>query len=121
MATARDDLRARFISALDAAHHTHLCPVTGRPRWTGCVHPDGKVGSCHSERRADAVLAVRDEELERLRTRVAQLEREAMEMREREAASHDDLAAAIGRPSSMVWPDLVRHAGELRRLADDAR
>lgn len=121
MATARDrlngdaesnDLRARVISALDAAHHTHPCPVTGRPYWTGCVHPNG-VGSCHSERRADAVLAVRGEELERLRARVSGLEREAREMREREATAHDDLAAAIGRPSSMVWPDLMRHAAEL--------
>lgn len=132
MTTARDrlngdaesnELRARFVSALDAAHYTHPCPVTGRPYWTGCVHPDGRVGSCHSERRADAVLAVRDEELERLRARVSGLEREAREMREREATSHDDLAAAIGRPSSMVWPDLIRHAAELaaRPTLGDAR
>ncbi|MCZ1012019.1 hypothetical protein [Streptomyces lydicus] len=62
-----DLLRAEYIAALDEAHHTHPCPVTGRPYWTGCVHPDGRVGSCHSERRADAVLAVRDTELEQLR------------------------------------------------------
>ncbi|MCX5103543.1 hypothetical protein [Streptomyces sp. NBC_00439] len=64
---ALDLLRTAYIAALDEAHHTHPCPVTGRPYWTGCVHPDGRVGSCHSERRADAVLAVRDTELERLR------------------------------------------------------
>ncbi|MFE7328045.1 hypothetical protein ACFU8W_24240 [Streptomyces sp. NPDC057565] len=64
---APDVLRTAYIAALDEAHHTHPCPVTGRPYWTGCVHPDGRVGSCHSERRADAVLAVRDTELERLR------------------------------------------------------
>ncbi|MGW0897497.1 hypothetical protein ACWD0G_10945 [Streptomyces goshikiensis] len=64
---APDLLRAAYIAALDEAHHTHPCPVTGRPYWTGCVHPSGRVASCHSERRADAVLAVRDTELERLR------------------------------------------------------
>ncbi|MFI6282884.1 hypothetical protein [Streptomyces sp. NPDC050988] len=63
---APDLLRAAYIAALDEAHHTHPCPVTGRPYWTGCVHPDGQGGSCHSERRADAVLAVRDTELTRL-------------------------------------------------------
>lgn len=64
---APDLLRAAYIAALDEAHHTHPCPVTGRPYWTGCVHPDGRGGSCHSERRADAVLAVRDTEVKRLR------------------------------------------------------
>ncbi|RNG26158.1 hypothetical protein [Streptomyces botrytidirepellens] len=63
---APDVLRAAYIAALDEAHHTHPCPVTG-PDWTSCVPPGGRVGSCHSERRADAVLAVRDTELERLR------------------------------------------------------
>ncbi|MFE0778067.1 hypothetical protein [Streptomyces sp. NPDC058861] len=64
---ASDSLRAAYIVALDEAHRTHPCPVTGRPYWTGCVHPDGRVGSCHSQRRAEAVLAVRDTELECLR------------------------------------------------------
>lgn len=75
----RDRLRAAYIEALDEAHQTHPCPQTGRPYWTGCVHYDENrrvtgVGSCHSERRADAVLAVRDAELERLRARIAELE-----------------------------------------------
>ncbi|MFJ5817313.1 hypothetical protein ACIQGT_25965 [Streptomyces sp. NPDC093108] len=64
---APDLLRTAYIAALDEAHHTHPCPVTGRPYWLGCVHPDGQAASCHSRRRADAVLAVRDTELERLR------------------------------------------------------
>jgi hypothetical protein len=75
----RDGLRAAYIAALDNAHKTHPCPALGDQKWSGCVHYDetGRivgVGSCHSERRADAVLAVRDMELEQLRTRVAELE-----------------------------------------------
>ena len=79
----RDQLRAALIEALDNAHQTHPCPATGRPYWTSCVHFDeagrmdhAATGSCHSERRADAVLAVRDVELERLQARVAELEAE---------------------------------------------
>lgn len=63
----REALRAALVAALDEAHQTYPCPVTGRPYWTSCVHPDGSVGSCHSERRADAVLAVRDAELDAVR------------------------------------------------------
>ncbi|HSE05916.1 MAG TPA: hypothetical protein VLK35_17340 [Methylomirabilota bacterium] len=79
--SGRERLRADFVTALDNAHRTHPCPVTGRPYWTGCVHYDetghvAGVGSCHSERRADAVLAVRDTELERLRARIVELEAE---------------------------------------------
>lgn len=71
-------LRAAFIKALSNAHRTHPCPEYGRPYWTGCVHYDDAgrvsgVGSCHSERRADAVLAVRDTEMERLRVELAEL------------------------------------------------
>lgn len=76
----RDRLRAAYIEALDNAHETHPCPVTGRPYWSGCVHREAGrvagVGSCHSERRADAVLAVRDVEVARLVARVAELESE---------------------------------------------
>lgn len=77
----REQLRAAFVTALDNAHQTHPCPATGRPYWVGCVHYNDAgrvvgVGSCHSERRADAVLAVRDAEVERLRARVAELETE---------------------------------------------
>jgi hypothetical protein len=57
-AADRADPRDRIITALDNAHHTHPCPHTGRPYWLGCFHPDGGVGSCHSGRRADAVLSV---------------------------------------------------------------
>ncbi|MGV9579756.1 hypothetical protein ACWDRZ_24190 [Streptomyces sp. NPDC003509] len=53
-----DLLRATLIKALDNAHHTHPCAATGSVYWTGCYHPDGTGPSCHSERRADAVLAV---------------------------------------------------------------
>ncbi|MFB4424836.1 hypothetical protein C5F59_027620 [Streptomyces sp. QL37] len=55
--TPADQLRAALITALDTAHHTHPCPATGSTYWTGCYHPDGTGPSCHSERRADAVLA----------------------------------------------------------------
>lgn len=77
----RDRLRAAFVEALDNAHHTHPCPEYGKPYWTGCVHYDetgrvSGVGSCHNERRADAVLVVRDAEVESLRARVAELEAE---------------------------------------------
>jgi hypothetical protein len=80
-ASERNRLRAAYVAALNEAHKTHPCPVTGRPYWSGCVHYDDAghvsgVGSCHSERRADAVLAVRDVEMERLRARVAELEAE---------------------------------------------
>jgi hypothetical protein len=62
-ATDRAALRDRIIAALDNAHHTHPCPELGDQTWSGCVHHDevGRVvgvGSCHSGRRADAVLAV---------------------------------------------------------------
>lgn len=80
-APGRDRLRAAFVEALDNAHHTHPCPEYGKPYWTGCVHYDetgrvSGVGSCHNERRADAVLVVRDAEVESLRARVAELEAE---------------------------------------------
>ncbi|MGW2984070.1 hypothetical protein [Streptomyces goshikiensis] len=83
---APDLLRAAYTAALDEAHHTHPCPVTGRPYWTGCVHPSGRVGSCHSERRADAVLAVRDTELERLRAQCLHL---AGQIAKRDTYSND--------------------------------
>ncbi|MGC5531606.1 hypothetical protein [Streptomyces sp. SR-10] len=53
-----DLLRVALIVALDNANHTHPCQATGSAYWTGCYHPDGTGPSCHSERRADAVLAV---------------------------------------------------------------
>lgn len=77
----RERLRAAFIEALDNAHQTHPCPALGDQLWSGCVHYDeaGRmlgVGVCHEERRADAVLAVRDVELDRLRSRITELESE---------------------------------------------
>ena len=86
-APERDRLRAAFVAALANAHHTHPCPEYGHPNWTGCVHYDeaGRVvgvGSCHNERRADAVLTVRDTEMESLRARVAELEAERHETNE---------------------------------------
>jgi hypothetical protein len=77
----REALRAAYIRALENAHQTHPCPVLADRSWSGCVHYDeaGRVvgvGSCHSERRADAVLAVRDAEMESLRAQVAELEAE---------------------------------------------
>ncbi|MEU0098206.1 hypothetical protein [Streptomyces sp. NPDC006267] len=56
--TPADQLRAALIVALDNANHTHPCPATGSAYWTGCYHPDGTGPSCHSERRADAVLSM---------------------------------------------------------------
>ncbi|MFH9368096.1 hypothetical protein ACH4K8_20740 [Streptomyces anulatus] len=53
-----DLLRAALVAALDTAHRTHPCSATGSVYWTGCYHPDGTGLSCHSERRADAVLSV---------------------------------------------------------------
>lgn len=80
-ASERDRLRAALVVALENAHQTHPCPEYGNPYWTGCVHYDeagrvSGVGSCHNGRRADAVLAVRDAEVERLRARIAELEAE---------------------------------------------
>ena len=74
----RDRLRAAYIEALKNAARTNPCPVLGDQFWSGCVHYDDAghvsgVGSCHSERRADAVLGVRDAELNRLRAQVAAL------------------------------------------------
>ena len=85
-----EGLRAAYVTALDNAARTHPCPVLGDRYWSGCVHYDeagrvSGVGSCHSERRADAVLAVRDAEVERLR----ELLREATAG----AAVADDLTA----------------------------
>ncbi|MEV5236443.1 hypothetical protein [Streptomyces pseudogriseolus] len=62
-------LRDRLIDALDNAHHTHPCPELGDKTWSGCVHYDDAgrmlgVGVCHSERRADAVLAVLPQSVE---------------------------------------------------------
>ena len=57
-ATERAALRDRIAEALDNAHHTHPCPVTGSQYWTGCHHPDGTSSSCHTNRRTAAVLAV---------------------------------------------------------------
>jgi hypothetical protein len=62
-AADRAALRDRIIAALDNAHRTHPCPALGDQIWSGCVHYDeagrvAGVGSCHSGRRADAVLSV---------------------------------------------------------------
>lgn len=83
----RDRLRAAYIAALDEASRTHPCPAYGDQIWSGCVHYDDAgrvsgVGSCHSERRADAVLAVRDAEVVRLRAQVAALLAERHETNE---------------------------------------
>ncbi|MGZ2355694.1 hypothetical protein LRE75_03140 [Streptomyces sp. 372A] len=108
-------LRVAYIAALDEAHRTHPCPVTGRPYWVGCVHPGGRVGSCHSERRADAVLAVRDTELERLRAQnrqlVAQLAKQGTRSGDDcglgKSDDAEDLAAA-DNPTQLRWgPDDV--------------
>ena len=61
--TGQAGLRERLITALDNASRTHPCPTLGDQIWSGCVHYDeaGRilgVGSCHSGRRADAVMAV---------------------------------------------------------------
>lgn len=113
------DLRQRIVSALDNAARTHPCPISG-PYWTGCVHYDDagriKVGSCHSERRADAVLAVLAERGQD-NGRAAVL---------REAA---DIADQLPTPDcaemsslSNAWDSgTYAVATELRRLADETQ
>jgi hypothetical protein len=102
----REELRAAFVVALDNAHHTHPCPEYGRPYWTGCVHYDeagrvSGVGSCHNERRADAVLAVRDAEVDRLTARVAELEAQRERRRVRLVALSNDALSMRGSLSPM--------------------
>ncbi|MFF6781368.1 hypothetical protein [Streptomyces sp. NPDC012510] len=97
LSSERDCLRAAFVEALDNAHHTHPCPEYGKPYWTGCVHYDeagrvSGVGSCHNGRRADAVLAVRDAEVESLRARVAELEAERAKYVGREPTIAEEMA-----------------------------
>lgn len=72
MTPDREQLRAAFVAALDTAHKTEPCSC-GSTIWASCYHPD-LTGRSHSERRADAVLAVRDAEVDRLRARNAELE-----------------------------------------------
>ncbi|MFJ5820039.1 hypothetical protein ACIQGT_40070 [Streptomyces sp. NPDC093108] len=100
---APGSLRTAYIAALDEAHHTHPCPVTGRPYWTGCFHPDGQGASCHSRRRADAVLAVRDTELERLRAQNRHLIGQLAE----KATHSDDDHALLGFPGAVGTVDLA--------------
>lgn len=104
-ASERDRLRAAFVAALDEAHKTHPCPVLGDQIWSGCVHYDeaGRitgVGSCHSERRADAVLAVRDVEMDRLRTQVAEL----LEERHTTNEALDDAVQELRARQSCLCP-----------------
>ena len=106
-ASERNRLRAAYVAALNEAHKTHPCPVTGRPYWSGCVHYDDAghvagVGSCHSERRADAVLAVRDVELERLRARIAELET-GIAWRDAERERWADVHATVERAIDKGW------------------
>lgn len=79
-------LRAAFVKALSEAARTHPCPISG-PYWTSCVHYDeaGRIrtGSCHSERRADAVLMVRDAEVERLTAELAEFASRVNELESR--------------------------------------
>lgn len=102
-----DTLRAAYIAALDEAHQTHPCPATGRPYWLGCVHYDDAgrmegVGSCHSGRRADAVLAVRDEEMERLRAEL-----------DRVTANRDYWRNRYRSESRTTWSSEVPPGGEV--------
>lgn len=103
----RGRLRAALVEALDSAHQTHPCPVLGDRIWSGCVHYDeagriAGVGSCHNGRRADAVLAVRDVELDRLRARIAELEAERHVTNE----ALDDVVQAL-RAVEAPGPDAV--------------
>ncbi|MYS15071.1 hypothetical protein [Streptomyces sp. SID4982] len=112
MTPERESLRAALVEALDNAHQTYPCPVTGSPYWTGCVHPDGTGQSCHSERRAEAVLAVRDNEVDGLRARVAELEaqRAALAVRLRKGQRWEQ-----GRTPPLVTQDYVGQ-DELRSI-----
>lgn len=96
-----EGLRAAYVTALDNAARTHPCPVLGDRYWSGCVHYDeagrvSGVGSCHSERRADAVLAVRDAEMEKLRAEIAGLEAQRERRRARLVALQNDALSMRG-------------------------
>jgi hypothetical protein len=112
----RAELRDRIMTALDNAHHTHPCPHTGRPYWLGCVHPDGGVGSCHTGRRADAVLSVLPAP--------AEAEFELRGTAEIRAAAFDEAAGKLGAdypPESGYDRGRAWVIEELRRLAGEAR
>lgn len=114
----RDRPRAAFIEALDNAAKTHPCPVLGDQFWSGCVHYDeaghvAGVGSCHSERRADAVLVVRDAEMERLRSQIAELNESVSTAEALRANAQQALPWAHEMPDadlSMFLDDLVSAA-----------
>jgi hypothetical protein len=112
----RAELRDRIMTALDNAHHTHPCPHTGRPYWLGCVHPDGGVGSCHTGRRADAVLSVLPAP--------AEAEFELRGTAEIRAAAFDEAAEKLEAdypPESGYDRGRAWVIEELRRLAGEAR
>ena len=68
-------LRDQLVEALTNAHRTQPCSCGSRT-WASCFH-DGKLAS-HQERRADAVLAVVQPELDRLRAELEQTRQQAL-------------------------------------------
>lgn len=113
----RERLRAAFVAALDDAARTHPCPTLGDQIWSGCVHYDDAgritgVGSCHSERRADAVLAVRDAEVEYL---IQEVDRRQARVDEVERAHTFDTVALKRRVAEL---EAERHS--TNEALDDA-
>ncbi|MFK0018259.1 hypothetical protein [Streptomyces sp. NPDC090798] len=105
----RESLRAAFVAALSTAHKTQPCSC-GSEIWSSCYHPD-RPGRTHSERRADAVLAVRDAEVERLQARIAELEAERHTTNE---ALDDAVQALRGdRPEPAKGPSAAESADRL--------
>ena len=92
----RDDaLRARLVEALDNAHKTQPC-TCGSTIWSTCGH---RGAPSHSERRADAVLAVlgddRGEQLEQAR-------RIAVELENENARLTDELNKYVGKEPTVA-------------------
>ncbi|MGY1549541.1 hypothetical protein [Streptomyces sp. MN6] len=110
-------LRDRLIDALDNAHHTHPCPELGDKTWSGCVHYDDAgrmlgVGVCHSERRADAVLAVLPEPTDKAAVLHETADAVAQMRIDAEDPSPDDHVRGYNNALNHV-------EAELRRMADE--
>lgn len=99
-------LRARLIEALDTAHKTQPC-TCGSTYWSSCGH---RGAPSHSERRADAVLAVlgddRGEQLEQARRIAAELEQQlayATELAIPAASGHGTILLLRREPGVDEW------------------
>lgn len=77
------------------------------------AHREGTLRQVATRDQIQRWLKEREAEVERLRAELDAERKRAAELREREAGAHDQLAAAVGVASSMVWPDLVARVAEL--------